>query len=311
MKAKALPAEILAKVKRLKIVAGRRVDESLAGQFRSVFRGSGIEFDEIREYGPGDDVRSIDWNVTARVGKPFVKRYVEERERRLVLVVDLSGSQRFGTQVTLKAELAAEVAALLAAAALRTNDKVGLVAFTDSIERFVPARKGERHAIRVIRDVLGYEPRSSGTNLSGTLDEVCRTVRRGAILVVISDFVADGFEESLRRASRLHDLIAVRVNDRREEELPPVGLVRMVDLESGREIEIDASDSRTREAWAERAAARRATLETQMRRAGADYVEVRTGEDYVEPLRRLFARRRMRKLKPQAKSPGAPGGKKR
>lgn len=294
MNAKSLPPEILAKVRRLQIAAGRRVDESLAGQFRSVFRGSGIEFDEVHEYSPGDDVRSIDWNVTARVGKPFVKRYVEERERRLVLVVDLSGSQRFGTNVTLKGELAAEVAALLAATAIRSNDKVGLVAFTDSIEHFVPARKGERHAVRVIRDVLGFEPRSTGTNLAGTLDEICRTVRRGAILVLVSDFVASGYEEPLKRAARMHDVIAVRVIDRREETLPAVGLVRAVDLESGREIEIDAGDAQVREAWAARAAAHRAAVETQTRRAGADYVEVFTGEDYVEPLRRLFARRRRR-----------------
>ena len=309
MRAKSLPAEVLKKVRRLQIAAGRRVDESLAGQYRSVFRGGGIEFDEVREYLAGDDVRSIDWNVTARAGRPFIKRYVEERERRLVLVVDLSGSQRFGTRVSLKADLAAEVAALLAAAAIKTNDKVGLVAFTDTIERFVPARRGERHAIRVIRDILGFEPKSTGTDLAGTLEEVARTVRRGAILVVISDFIAQGFEEAFRRVSKRHDLIAVRVIDPREEDLPDVGLIRVTDLESGADDEIDSSDAGVRAAWAARSKGRRAALESLARGCAADYVELRTGEDYVEPLRRLFARRRMRRR--HVRAPGATKGKPR
>src|SRR5438552_10144532 len=232
---RSLPAEVLRRIRRIQIVAGGRVDETFAGQFRSVFRGSGMEFDEVREYVAGDDVRSIDWNVTARSGRPFVKRYVEERERRLVLVVDLSGSQRFGTKTRLKVELAAEVAAVLATLANKSNDKVGLVASTDRVEHYVPARKGSRHAGRVIRDVLGIEPQHSGTDLAGTLDEVNRTIRRGAILVLISDFRHRGpiaaLEKALVRAARRQDLIAVRAVDPGEEELPDVGIVRVADLE--------------------------------------------------------------------------------
>jgi uncharacterized protein (DUF58 family) len=310
VKAPPLPPEVLSKVRRLRITAGRRVDESFAGAYRSVFRGSGIEFEEVREYLAGDDVRSIDWNVTARAGRPFIKRYVEERERRLVLVVDLSASQKFGTRQTLKADLAAEVAALLAATALRTNDKVGLVAFTDGIERFVPAKKGERHAIRVIRDVLGYEPKRAGTDLAGTLEEVGRTVRRGAIVVLVSDFVASGYEDALKRTARRHDVIAIRVVDPREETLPAVGLVQVEDLETGALAEIDASDAGVREAYASAAVARRAGIEALMRRAGADFVEVRTGEDYVEPLRTLFARRQRRRGRGPARQGGVGGGKK-
>ena len=308
MASRALPPEILRKVRRIDVVAGRRVDETFAGQFRSVFRGSGIEFEEVREYVVGDDVRTIDWNVTARAGKPFVKRYVEERERRLVLLVDLSGSQRFGTTDTRKVELAAEVAAVLAAAAIRSNDKVGLVAFTEDVEHFVPARKGRRHALRVIRDVLGFEPEKSGTNLAGTLDRVNRVLRRGAILVLVSDFLTSGYEKALLRAARRHDVIAVRANDRREDELPPVGLVRVTDLETGEPAEVDASDPVVREEYRLRAGARRAGVEALMRRVGADYVEIHTGEDYVEPLRRLFERRARRRGLLRGRRPaGVPG----
>ena len=295
MASRALPPEILKKVRRIQIVAGRKVDETFAGQFRSVFRGSGIEFEEVREYVVGDDVRSIDWNVTARAGKPYIKRYVEERERRMVLVVDVSGSQRFGTADTLKVELAAEVAAVLAAAAIKSNDKVGLVAFSEGVEHFVPARKGSRHAMRVIRDVLGFQPELSGTNLAGTLDHVNQVLRRGAIVVVISDFLTSGYERSLIRLGRRHDVIAVRANDPREDELPAVGLIRVADLETGEVGEVDASDAGVREEYRLRAGARRAGVEALMRRAGADFVEISTKEDYVEPLRRLFERRAKRR----------------
>ena len=285
-------------------MAGKRVDETFAGQFRSVFRGSGMEFDEVREYSPGDDVRALDWNVTARAGKPFVKRYTEERERRVVLVVDVSGSQRFGTAEGFKLELAAEVAALLAACANRSNDKIGLVAFTDRVEHFVPAKKGPRHAGRVIRDVLGVEPKRAGTDLAGVLDEVNRTVRRGAILVVISDFLdtqasqADGplsFEKALVRAARRHDVICVRALDARELDLPSVGVVRLADLETGEVREVDTSDAGVRAAFRRASSRQRESIALLMRRAGADFVELVNGADYVEPLRRLFDRRARRR----------------
>ncbi len=294
MPSKSLPPEIQRKIRRIQVVAGRRVDEAFAGQFRSVFRGSGIEFDEVREYVAGDDVRAIDWNVTARAGEPFVKRYTEERERRLVLAVDLSGSQRFGTAAEHKVELAAEVAAVLAATAIRSHDKVGLLAFTDRVELFVRPRKGAKHAFRVVREVLGFKPVGRGTDLAGALDTLNRVVRRGAIVVLISDWWADGHERALARAARRHDLIAVWPVDPREEELPPVGLIAARDLESGEEIEVDTSSRRTAEAYRAAAAGRRARIEAQMRRAGCDLVEVRTGEDYVARLRQLFDRRARR-----------------
>src|SRR5438067_1742547 len=222
-----LPREVLRQIRRLQLKARRAVEDLLGGEYHSVFKGSGIAFDEVREYQPGDDIRAIDWNVTARMGHPFIKRFIEERELTVLLVVDESGSQQFGTRLQQKREVAAELAAVLAFSAISNNDRVGLVQFTDRVEHFVPPRKGSRHVLRLIRDVLFYEPKRRGTSLREGLDFLNRVRRRRAVVFLFSDFLDQGFEKSFKRTGKRHDLVAVRLTDPREEELPAVGLLEL------------------------------------------------------------------------------------
>jgi uncharacterized protein (DUF58 family) len=221
-----LPADVLRQVRRLHLRARRLVQTLLGGEYHSAFKGAGLSFEEVREYQPGDDVRTIDWNVTARVGHPFIKRYVEERELTILLAVDLSASQKFGTGAMTKRAVAAELAALLALCAVSNNDRVGLIGFTDVIERFVPPNKGPRHVLRLLRDVLAFEATHAGTNLTTALDYVTKVQRRRAIVFFISDFFGTGYDRAFRRAARKHDLIAVRTTDARERTWPAAGLVR-------------------------------------------------------------------------------------
>src|SRR6516162_1568255 len=237
-----LPREVIRQVRRLQLKARRAVEDLLGGEYKSVFKGTGIAFEEVREYQPGDDIRAIDWNVTARMGHPFVKRFIEERERTVVLVVDCSASQQFGSGLRQKREVAAELAAVLAFSAVSNNDRVGLLQFTDKVERFVPPRKGTRHVLRLIRDVLFYEPVRRGTSLKGGLDFLNRVLRRRTIVFLLSDFLDEGFEPSFKRAGRRHDLIAVRISDPHEEELPAVGLLELEDAESGERLMLDTTD---------------------------------------------------------------------
>src|SRR5947207_4844800 len=208
-----LPREVLRQVRRLQLRARRAVEDPLGGEYRSVFKGVGIVFEEVREYQPGDDIRAIDWNVTARMGHPFIKRFVEERELTVMLMLDCSGSHQFGTQVQQKREVAAELAAVIAFSAVRNNDKVGLIAFTDKVERFVPPRKGTRHVLRIIRDVLFFEPEGRRTALAAGLDLLNRVQRRRAVVFLFSDFFDRNYENALKRAARRHDLVAVRLSD--------------------------------------------------------------------------------------------------
>src|SRR5271155_5015586 len=227
-----LPREVLRQIRRLQLKARRAVEDLLGGEYHSVFKGTGISFEEVREYQPGDDVRAIDWNVTARMGHPFIKRFVEERELTVVLAVDCSGSNQFGTRYQQKREVAAELAAVLAFSAISNNDRVGLVGFTDKVERFVPPRKGTRHVLRLIRDVLFFQPKKRGTSLQNALDYLNKVMHRRVIVFLLSDFLDTGFEKSLKRSGRRHDLVAVRITDPREEELPAFGLLELEDAET-------------------------------------------------------------------------------
>ena len=288
------PKEILRRVRRLEIRTRRVVDESLAGSYHSVFRGRGMEFAEVREYEPGDDVRSIDWNVSARMGRPFVKKFTEERELTVVLAVDASGSLRFGTGVSEKLELAAEVSALLAFSAIRNNDRVGLLLFTDRIERFIPPRRGREHALRVLRDLVAVETRGMGTDLAGALEVLRRVVTKRAVVFVVSDFQAPAFERPLRVLSKKHDVVAIHVSDPRESALPPSGLVAVLDPETGERALLDSGSARVRRAYAARVEAARGSALEALRRAGVEHLGLSTGEPYERPLVRFFAERAKR-----------------
>ena len=275
--------------------ARRLVADRFLGQYHSVFRGRGLEFSEVREYQPGDDVRTIDWNVTARMGAPFVKRFVEERELTVLLAVDVSASQRFGTAAQRKEEVAAELGALIAFAAAANNDRVGLLTFSDGIEAFVPPRKGSRHILRLVRDLLSLRPARRGTDIGAAVGYLQRALRRHAIVFLISDFLDDGFEAALRSAARRHDLIALVLSDQRELELPAVGLIEAEDAETGERVWLDAGDAAVRERFALQAAgaheARRRTLTS----LGVDVVEISTDGSYVEPLLSYFQARARRR----------------
>ncbi len=289
-----LSRDLRRQMRRLQLRARRAVEDLLGGAYRSVFKGSGIAFEEVREYQPGDDIRGIDWNVTARMGHPFVKRFIEERELTLLLVVDVSASQSFGTQAQTKREVAAELAALLAFCAIANNDKVGLVAVSDRIEKFVPPRKGTRHALRLMRDILFHEAAYPGTNLRAGLDFVSRVLRRRAIVFLLSDFHDTGFVKALRRAARRHDLIAVCQGDPLEERLPSVGLLEVQDAETGQTLLIDTSDAAFPAAFAGGAQARRAAVRQLVNAAGADWLDVSTDGSHLDALLRFFRLRERR-----------------
>ncbi|WP_439631528.1 DUF58 domain-containing protein [Gemmata sp.] len=290
-----LSADVLRQVRRLHLRARRLVQTLLGGEYHSAFKGAGLSFEEVREYQPGDDVRTIDWNVTARVGQPFIKRFVEERELTMLLVVDVSASTRFGTGPLTKRTAAAELAALLALCAASNNDRVGLIAFTSEVERFVPPNKGPRHVLRVLRDVLAFEPTKPGTDLAAALDYVTKVQRRRAVVFVLSDFMGTGYERAFRRAARKHDLVAVRTTDPREAAWPAAGLVRVRDAETGEQFVVDTSDASVRERFAREAAERAASFTKVARGSQADVIEVGTDGGHFEALLGFFRRRDRRR----------------
>jgi uncharacterized protein (DUF58 family) len=289
-----LPREVLRQIRRLQLKARRAVEDLLGGEYHSVFKGTGIAFDEVREYQVGDDVRSIDWNVTARAGHPFVKRFIEERELTVVLAVDGSGSSQFGTRSQLKREVAAELAAVLAFSAIANNDRVGLIQFTDRVEHFVPPAKGTRHVLRLIRDVLFFQPERRGTSLREALDYLNRVLRRRTIVFFFSDFLDRDYERPFKRTARRHDLVAVRVTDPREEELPAVGLVELEDAETGGHFLLDTGNRQVREAYARAAVERRDGVRQLTRSAGVDLIEVGTDGGHLDALIRFFRLRERR-----------------
>jgi uncharacterized protein (DUF58 family) len=289
-----LPHEVIRQIRRLQLKARRAVEDLLGGEYHSVFKGTGIAFEDVREYQPGDDIRTIDWNVTARMGHPFIKRFVEERELTVVLVVDCSASQQFGTRFQQKREVAAELAAVIAFSAISNNDKVGLLQLTDRVEKFVPPRKGIRHVLRLIRDILFFQPQHRGTSLREALDYLNRVLHRRTIVFLLSDFLDRDFERSLKRTGRRHDLIAVRITDPREEELPPVGLLELEDAETGERVLLDTGSRAVRAAYAAAAERRRDVLRQLTRSAGIDLVEVATDGTHLDALIRFFKLRERR-----------------
>ncbi len=286
-----VPPEILRQVKLIELRTRGLVNSLFTGEYRSVFKGQGMEFSEVREYEPGDDVRSIDWNVTARMRRPFVKRYIEERELTVMLAVDLSGSERFGTIRRFKSELATELAAVLAMTAVRNNDRVGLVLFTDRIEYVLPPRKGRRHVLRMIRDLLTFEPDGTGTDLAGTLDYLSKSMKQKSIVFLISDFVAEGVEHPLKLLAQRHDVVAITVEDPSEIDLPDIGIARLTDPESGETVYVDTSSNRVRELYATQVGAEGDNRKHLLRRLGIDQVTVSTSGNYIEPLLKFFRQR--------------------
>ncbi len=290
-----IPRELLRKIRRIEIRTSHLVNDVLAGQYHSAFRGRGMEFEEVRPYQIGDDVRSIDWNVSARAGEPFVKVFREERELTVLLMVDLSASQQFGTVEQFKRELVAEIGATLAFSAIRNNDKIGLVAFTDRVEKFVPPRKGVGHVLRVIRELLAFEPQGRGTNIAGALEHVNRILRRRSVVFLISDLQDSGYERALRMAKRRHDFIVVQVIDGREIELPSGSLIDLLDQETGRLVTVDAGSRAWRRAYHEARRTQLDAIERLMRRSRIDLIRVSTGQSFIEPLVRFFRRREKRR----------------
>ncbi|HEY5234205.1 MAG TPA: DUF58 domain-containing protein [Verrucomicrobiae bacterium] len=331
-----IPREILKKIRQIELRTNRIVTETLAGQYHSVFKGQGMNFDEVREYQPGDDVRAIDWNVTARMNHPFIKKFVEERELTLMLVVDVSGSGLFGSRDQSKRELAAEIASVLAFSAIRNNDKVGLILFSDEVEKFIPPRKGRSHVLRVIREVLFFEPKRRGTDLSAALEFLLRAQSHKAIAVVVSDFLGSAAKRAsgvppegqtknsfagrmpaarprshmllleslaqasftmLKQANRKHDLVAVQVTDPRELELPELGRLIFQDAETGEIVEVNTGDARKRQAFAERQAKEQEQLLRLFRKAGIDAIQLQTDQPYGAALGRFFETREKRRLR--------------
>jgi uncharacterized protein (DUF58 family) len=293
-----IPRELARKIRYIQIFTSKTVNDVLAGEYHSVFKGQGMEFDEVRSYQPGDDIRTIDWNVTARTGHPYVKRYVEEREITVFFLVDLSGSGSFGSRDRLKNEIATEFCALLAFSAIKNNDKVGLIVFTDKIELFIPAAKGTSHVLRLIRELLyfdtGRKDCSSGTDIGLALNYLGRVLPKRGVVFLVSDFLGRGFEKPLRVLARRHDLIGVTVTDPRECELPDAGLLEIRDAETGATVLIDTGSREVRNRYASLAQERSARLQSLFSSSGVDHIRLSTDRDYVLDLVRFF-RRRMKK----------------
>jgi uncharacterized protein (DUF58 family) len=288
--------ELMARIRKIEIVTSRKVNEQLAGQYHSVFKGRGMSFDEVRPYQPGDEIRFIDWNVTARSNEPFVKRFVEERELTVMLLVDASASLRFGSNLQMKREVAAELAALLAFSATKNNDRVGLAMFTETVEHIVTPKKGKKHVLRLISDVLTWKPQARGTRLDEALGWMTRIGSRKAIVFVVSDFLAPpaSFEKALTIVSRRHDVVPIVVRDKMERELPRMGLVLAQDLESGQEVWVDTDSRRFRERYAANADQQRKDLRDLFRKQKLDAIEVETGGSYAKALVQFFELRARR-----------------
>ena len=290
-----IPKEIIDKVRRIEIRSRNIVTELFAGEYHSAFKGSGMEFAEVREYLRGDDVRTIDWNVTARVGSPYVKVFEEEREQTVMLIVDASGSGSFGSFQQMKGEVGVEISALLAFAAVNSNDRVGLLVFTDGVEVFVPPEKGRKHVLRVIRELLYFEPKGVQTDVAGALDHLDKVLHRRSIIFLISDFIDKDFSRAIQQVRRRHDLIAVSLCDPRERELPDVGFINLEDAETGEQIVIDTKVLQVREEFRDMQKESERELRKLFRRLDVDHVSIDVTKSYVEPLVGLFNARARRR----------------
>lgn len=286
-----IPQDLLKKVRRIELRTSRLVDDVLAGGYHSAFKGRGMEFEEVRQYQIGDDVRTIDWNVSARFGEPFVKLYREERELTVILLVDVSGSQHFGTHKQFKDELVAEICATLSISAIRNNDKVGLICFSDRIEAYIPPRKGTKHVLRVIRELLALEPEGSGTDIAGALEFLNKVQKKRSIVFLVSDLQDRNWQRPMQIANRRHDVVAVRTDDNAEHELPNVGLMRIVNPETNRTTIIDTASKKVCNVWKQLASERTIAIEQTLRRCNVDQIHVQTGEPFTNALRQFFRRR--------------------
>ena len=286
--------DILKKIKRIQIHTRHLVTDAFVGEYHSVFKGRGMEFDEVREYQPGDEIRTIDWNVTARMGRPFIKRFVEERELTVMLLVDVSPSGNFGSAEQLKNEVATEICALLAFSAIKNNDKVGLIVFTDKIEKFIPPKKGIKHVSRVIRELLCAQPTGKGTNIPVALEYLNKISARRTISFLVSDFIATNYARALRIANKKHDVIAVSITDPREQELPNVGFIELRDAESGETLLIDTSNPQARKEYSAIGNRQRQERSRLFRSMGVDEIVINTGRHYIDPIVRFFRIREKR-----------------
>ncbi|MFQ5603050.1 MAG: DUF58 domain-containing protein [bacterium] len=289
-----IPKEILKKVKRIEIQTRGLVNEVFSGEYHSVFKGRGMEFSEVREYQLGDDIRTIDWNVSARMGHPFVKVFEEERELTVMLLVDVSSSGNFGTVKQMKGEIATEICALLAFSAIKNNDKVGLIIFTDQIEKYVPPKKGKSHVLRVLRELLYFEPQGKKTDIALALEYLSRVVHRRAVVFLASDFISADYQKALQIANKKHDLVAITITDPREVELPDVGIIELEDAETGEILLVDTTDSVVRDAFRAQTSTAKIERDKLLRSMNVDMIDVRTDVSYVEPLIRFFRMRAKR-----------------
>ncbi len=288
--------EILKKVRQIEIRTRRLVTDSLAGQYHSVFKGRGINFEDVREYSPGDEVRTIDWNVTARTGRPFVKKFTEERELTILLMVDVSASGNFGSGAQSKRELSAELASVLAFSAIRNNDKVGLILFSDQVEKYIPPKKGRRHVLRVVREILFFEPKQKGTDIANALDFANKVVTRRAVAFLVSDFQASEYQQALRMTNKRHDTVAVMVVDPRERDMPDVGLLAVEDSETGELMEVNTSSPDIRSYFSNSSRNRLDVIRRDLRSSGVDVLELDTGKPYMPALMQFFATREARRV---------------
>ncbi len=289
-----IPKEILKKVKRIEIQTRGLVNDVFSGEYHSVFKGRGMEFSEVREYQIGDDIRLIDWNVSARMGHPFVKVFEEERELTVMLLVDVSSSADFGTVERMKGEIAIEICALLAFSAIKNNDKVGLIIFTDRIEKFVPPKKGKTHVLRVLRELLYHKPEGKGTDLSLALEYLSRVITRRSVVFLVSDFISDDYQKAMQIANKRHDLVAITITDPREIELPNIGLVELEDAETGEIIMLDTADPTTRQTFTRETSSSREERDKSLRSMNVDSIDIRTDVSYIEPLIKFFRMRARR-----------------
>ena len=286
--------EILKKIRRIQISTSRKVTDVFAGQYKSVFKGIGMEFDEVREYMPGDEIRSIDWNVTARTGHPFIKKFVEERELTIMLLLDISKSSLFGTRNNLKRSVAAEVCSAIAFSAIKNNDKVGMMTFSDKVEKYIPPRKGSKHVLRVIREALYSSQSGDGTDMNVVLEALSKISTRKTITFIISDFFTENFKKNISIANKKHDIIAITIMDPAEKDLPNIGILKVHDAETGEEKDIDTSDKRTMEEYRKNSFKRIKEREDLLRSVNVDRIDISTDKSYVDPLVKFFKMREKR-----------------
>lgn len=284
-------SELLKKVRHIEIKTRGLSNQIFAGEYHSAFKGKGMTFSEVREYNYGDAIRDIDWNVTARLNKPFVKVFEEERELTVVLLIDVSGSKNFGTQSQYKTDLMTEIAAVLSFSAIKNNDKIGVIMFSDKVEKFIPPQKGRKHILRIIQELLNFEPQSRKTNISAALEYLTSAIKKRCIAFIVSDFIDKDFKDAMTIANRKHDVVALRLYDKRETELPPMGLVQMIDAETSVNQWIDTSSRAIRNAYSQWWQEQTEQVESTFKRSGVDFATIATGDDYVKPLIGLFKHR--------------------